>query len=233
MNESRARTHASVLTGLTIIGVGVILLLDQQGILPIGHLFRFWPMIFVAVGLLRLYVGPGSRERMFGGILILLGVLLQLSELHYRRFELRHLWPVAIIGAGLWILYWSMGEGRQGAAWSNSEIKQLNVFGGGEYKITARDFRGGKLMAFFGGFKLDLTQADLANNQAVIDIEAMFGGGEIVVPQSWEVAVRGVAFFGGYNDETQRPLEPPGGPKKLLILTGVAIFGGVNIRNAA
>jgi hypothetical protein len=82
----------------------------------------------------------------------------------------------------------------------------------------------------FGGFELDLSQADIAGDQAVIDSTVLFGGGEIRVPRTWTVIVKGIGIFGGYSDETTQETVP-GVPSKTLIVKGLAVFGGVGIKN--
>ena len=52
------------------------------------------------------------------------------------------------------------------------------------------------------------------------------------VPETWFVAARGQGVFGGFTDSTKYtgPGDPDK-PKKTLIVTGMAVFGGVEIRN--
>jgi hypothetical protein len=58
----------------------------------------------------------------------------------------------------------------------------------------------------------------------------MFGGIDIRVPETWAVTVRGTGVFGGYEDKTIEPR--PTDPKPPhLIITGVALFGGVTVKN--
>ena len=102
-------------------------------------------------------------------------------------------------------------------------------FGGGERRISAPDFTHAELTAIFGGFKLDLRKATMKGSSAVIDATAIFGGVEIVVPETWNVIVRGVGIFGGYGDESHHPAASEPAPE--LIVQGVAMFGGVAIKN--
>ncbi len=92
--------------------------------------------------------------------------------------------------------------------------------------------RAPQLQSLFGGIEIDLRDADLAETEAVLYANAIFGGIEIRVPETWYVAARGQGIFGGYTDST-RYTGPgdPDKPKKTLIVMGTAIFGGVEIRN--
>ncbi|MNW17334.1 hypothetical protein D3C71_2164980 [compost metagenome] len=63
-----------------------------------------------------------------------------------------------------------------------------------------------------------------------MDVVAIFGGVKIVVPPGWEVRSEVTAIFGGLDD--RRTLGVPAvEPRKILIIEGVVMFGGVDIRN--
>ena len=60
---------------------------------------------------------------------------------------------------------------------------------------------GGNVTAIFGGVELDFRGADIEGEEAVIYVEAVFGGIEIVVPERWNVAFEVQSVFAGYSDE--------------------------------
>ena len=100
-----------------------------------------------------------------------------------------------------------------------------------ERHITSKNFKSGTLSAILGGFEIDLSHADIEGEEAVIYADAIFGGGEIRIPDTWHVVIEGNALFGSFMDETrQRPPEA-GAPVKRLIIRGTAVFGGVSIEN--
>jgi len=237
--------HSTLIAGLLIIAFGVLLLLDQEGIVPLSHVLRFWPLILIVPGLVKLLGGRVTEERVFGVVLVFFGLLFLFSSLGFRHFEFSHIWPLVIIAAGAWILYSPPKIGKPVVLFnkpgvffsglsgnpSEGEINSVNVLGGGESRITSRNFRGGKLVAVFGGFKLDMSEAEMEGNEAVIDLVAFFGGGEFVIPRTWEVSVRGTGLFGGHGDETRHLPPEPGKPRKTLIIRGSWMFGGFNIKN--
>lgn len=97
-------------------------------------------------------------------------------------------------------------------------------------RITSRHFRFGKVSTIFGGFHLDFTGAEMEGNQAVVQIEAIFGGGEIRIPPTWRVSVTAHEIAGAIVDETySRP--DASAPAKVLIIHGTTVFGGVVIKN--
>jgi len=223
---------SGLVVGLVIIAVGVLLLLGEEGMFPAWYLFRLWPMILIVPGLIRLFAGKDAQERMWGGTLVVIGGVWQLSALGYRSFEFGRIWPVWIILWGFWILYSVLRVRGESAPSSlgDPDINQAYVFGGGELQVTSKRFRSGRLVAIFGGFKLDLTDAEIEGNEAVLKIDAIFGGGEVRVPREWRVVSQGQAIFGGNHHQLRPPLTSLATPKK-LILTGAWIFGGNKITN--
>jgi hypothetical protein len=129
-----------------------------------------------------------------------------------------------------------------GANWTDSSQPHLDdvyIFWGGRRRILSKNFVGGDIVAIFGGFEIDLTQADFPGDQVEIETVAIFGGGELRVPPNWEVIVENVGIFGGTSDRTWHPNAVPAAaapaapavPTKRLIVKGVAIFGGLTIKN--
>jgi predicted membrane protein len=79
----------------------------------------------------------------------------------------------------------------------------------------------------FGGTELDLSQADIQGT-VVIDNTNIFGGMKITVPANWEVRTEMTSIMGGTDDKrTTREIDQ----NKVLVLTGVCIFGGVDVRS--
>lgn len=122
------------------------------------------------------------------------------------------------------------GVQTSGAESDDSTFDQSVILSGFKRRVTSQHFRFGKVAAVLGGFQLDFTRADMDGNQAVIHIDAVFGGGEIRVPDTWRIKIEATAVAGAFVDETYpRPDLPT--PGKVLIVRGAAIFGGVNIKN--
>jgi predicted membrane protein len=216
-----------VIGGVVFIVVGTFLLLEKLGYLPSGLVLHFWPMIFVVIGLVKLACAGG---RPMGAVLITVGLLLQLSEVGILHVHFWELWPVFIIVAGAAMLWQALGK----EAPSFSGIPQFDafyIFGGGDRQVSAKNFRGARLMAVFGGYKVDFRHADMEGTEAVLEANAIFGGGEIIVPEHWLVSLRGVSVFGGYEDKSRHFQPDATKPTKTLIVKGVAVFGGIEVKN--
>jgi predicted membrane protein len=105
------------------------------------------------------------------------------------------------------------------------------MFGGGERKISTPAFERGDVFAMFGGFEIDLRKADMKGNRAIIDANCLFGGIVLKVPEDWNVTMRGLAIFGGYSDSTRHPRSGDVPFSKQLVVRGMAMFGGVEVKN--
>ena len=243
--QNRAAT-STLVSGLIIAGIGVVLLLDRFGIVESHVLWRFWPMIFAAVGVGRILEAHTTKDQVWGGFLISLGALLTLHELGYIPFGIAQLWPLFLIAAGL-LLAWHSNEIREGRrgfsiplnrpigpdgspATGSRSVSSVAIFGGIDRRIEGTIVEGGSLVAFFGGFKIDLSRADVEGERAIIDASAVFGGGEIIIPEWWKVSVEGLGIFGGYVDKT-RHIPRADRPVKTIIVRGAAVFGGIEVKS--
>ena len=83
----------------------------------------------------------------------------------------------------------------------------------------------------FGGIEVDLRDADMETPAVVLHANAVFGGIEIRVPDTWYVETRGQGVFGGYTDETMPPDVVHYPNPKRLVVKGAAVFGGVVVKN--
>jgi len=221
------RDKGPVIGAVLFIVVGTVLLLEKLGYVPAGFALHFWPCIFIVIGIVKLVYAGG---RPTGAVLIGLGVILQLNEMGITHLNFWDLWPVLIIVAGAAMLWQALSKDKPALS-ANPHFDSIYVFGGGDRQVNAKDFRGGSLFAIFGGYKIDFRNADIDGNQAVLDASAIFGGGEIRVPETWLVSVHGVGVFGAYEDKTRHFQPDPSKPTKTLIIRGVAMFGGIEIRN--
>ena len=222
--------------GLILVIVGTVVLLDHMGLISSDRLWKFWPVLLLVLGVVKL-VEPFNR--VFGAVLTLVGALFLLNNLGYTHLSWWDMWPIALICAGL-MLIWNRFEmpklpklSPMASSAGPNDINEFALFGAVERRITVGNFTGGTASATFGGVDLDFRSADIEGEQAVLYLEAIFGGIEITVPDRWAVVYEGQSIFGGFSDETRPPLpEVPGAPpKKRLILRGRAIFGGISVKN--
>jgi predicted membrane protein len=230
--QFRSRGLAAGSSGIILIVVGVVVLLDHLGYIQARHLWVFWPLILIFSGVVRVWQ---QGKVGFGILLISFGVLLQLNTLGIIHLNWDLLWPLGLIGFGLLKVWERFGKDKPSSTspLGRDYVNELAFFGGVERRLNIKDFRGGNISAIFGGIELDFRSAEMAENEAVLELEAIFGGVELVVPTNWTVVFQGESIFGGYSDETLAPAAGnlQGAPNKTLIVRGRSIFGGVSVKN--
>jgi predicted membrane protein len=258
-NKSKA------MAGAILLAIGGILLLRQFSFFFVpGWLFS-WPMILIAWGL---YLGSKHNYKNSSWIILVsLGGIFLLNE-NIDNAD-RIVWPVAIIGFGLWLV---LRKGKHGQQWDKNApydkgkfnfdtvnnptvdytvkdgdevppkeqyhspyghgddfLDTVSVFGGVNKTVLSKNFKGGEIVNIFGGAELDFTQADI-QGRVIIDITQIFGGTKIIVPSNWQVVSDLAAVFAGVDDKRIRSTASLNNDK-ILVLKGVSIFAGVDIRS--
>src|SRR5436190_1899998 len=135
-NGMRGNSTGSLLSGLTIVVIGVVLLLGQFGYVNVANLWHFWPLFFIISGIAKLTSSSYTTPRIWGGFLILVGVLLTLHEFDRFPFGFDHLWPLFIIVGGLLLMWQAYDARRNGGEYSGEDtVTVFSVFGGSEQHI--------------------------------------------------------------------------------------------------
>jgi hypothetical protein len=229
------RAHAGVIPGIIFVGIGALLLLNNLQIFPLHEVWRYWPAILIAVGMVKLVDSTYGGGRAAGAIMVVGGGVLLAHTMGFITIRRQDIWPLIFIGIGLLMLFqrtigWQVTATGAERRVPGGILMGTAVFSGGKRKIIDPDFKGGEVTALFGGYEIDLRKAGMEGDSAVLDVSAIFGGIEIRIPQNWSAVVEASGVFGGIADETLHPDEGGPGAKKLII-RGAAIFGGVEIKN--
>jgi predicted membrane protein len=235
------RGEGRAVAGLIVIAFGVLFLLENLGYVYVRDLWDFWPVILIGLGISRMVNCHNSSGMTTGLILALVGGLFLAHNLGYIPYRIANMfWPLVLILFGLRMLL------RRGGPWqprpwmgrpfdipnqandSANRTSQFAVFGGSRRRVTSQQYEGGDALAIFGGIKIDLREANSANAQVFVEANALFGGIDIRVPDSWDVSIRGIGIFGGFDDMSRLRSPQPGKPT--LVVTGTAMFGGVAVK---
>ena len=217
-----------LILGLAIAVLGSLMLLDNLNVIEADPLYRyFFPGGLLAVGLSVLVQGSiwGWVWIVGGGWV--LAEKLDLVELSFFQLFL----PAVLLLVGGSLVYRTFVRPRTSAPGPDdpaSYVRAFAVMSGNERRGIASTFRGGDLAAFMGGVTLDLRQAKMTPEGAVLDAFAFWGGIEIKVPESWQVRGEVIPLMGGFEDKT-RP--KPGAVEGTLVIRGFAIMGGVEVSN--
>lgn len=240
-----------LLFGLGLALFGVVLLLGRFDVVDANYVLRFWPLILVAVGLQQFFNprvgGPGGRVVPVNGIIwIAIGGILLLNSLgivHVTIWEL--FWPVVLIAVGVRLMTQQGRRGpgsgpRSAAEFTSSDVGPIFAVLSGVKRVSPpQPFQGAEVTTFMGGAHLDLRQAIMApGDEAVLDVFAVMGGCELVIPAHWVVSAPIVAIMGGVDDKRLMPsptviaqAAAPGAGAPRLVVRGFVMMGGVTIRS--
>lgn len=230
---SEGRVNAGrIIFGLFIAWLGTIFILEQMGIMEVGNIFRFWPVLLILAGVSKLFRSGGAGVT--GGIFLIgLGTAFLLQSLHLLSLDWRIMWSASLVFAGLAMavrgVRWGSSTPPAPGVDSAAHFSAFAFLGGVERKIMSQDFRSGDATSIMGGTIIDLTGASIApGTEAMIDTFAMWGGVDLKVPEDWTVVLTGQPLLGGFVDSRK---QAGNNPAKRLVVKGMAIMGGVEVKN--
>jgi hypothetical protein len=209
--------------GLVLIIIGLVLTLDSAGILRTDGLGRWWPLLLIGVGIVKVRQNREDGQRAAGVAFLMLGGLFLFTSV----LSVRSAWPLLMVAFGAFLL-WQGAEGPAAETMKVSDspyLSEMVLIGVVKRGYRPLDFRGGSVTAVIGGVELDLRKANLTST-AYLDVVAFWGGIEIKVPEGWTVDARVVPLMGAFENKVDSPATP-GGPR--LVVRGHAIMGAVVI----
>jgi predicted membrane protein len=238
INRNQGRSNR-VFGGLILMVIGFVFFLRNLGVDVPDWLFG-WNMMLIVLGVFigvkRKFRGPGWL------ILIVVGSYFTLERMIDADVS-RFFFPLLFTALGVYLIFSPKKHsfrrrkrmmqlddaGNPTDGDSIDTIDSVNIFSGTHKRAFSKNLKGGDIVAVFGGCDLNLTQADFQGT-ITIDIVAIFGGVKIIIPPTWQIKSELTAILGGMEDKTT--VMPFGAePEKILIIRGLALFGGVDIRN--
>ncbi len=211
---------AKLIIGTFFVIHGLLLTADNLGALDAWRYLRYWPAVVLLLGIYKLWQ-PGRQ--LAGAILVLAGGALLAHAMGLADLELTDFWPLLLIIGGIVIVTRATGVevGPSGDADSRNLIA---IFAA--RKVVPHEFSGARVVACMGGIEIDLTDAVMKEKEAVIQAYTMWGGIEIYVPDTWEIAGEVVPFMGGF----EVTVAPAGAPQRRLIVRGAAVMAGIEVK---
>jgi hypothetical protein len=222
-----AGLRGRVTLGVVLIVVGLVLALDQAGVLSIQGLGRWWPLFVIGIGLVKVRQPLEDGQRALGAALLFLGCLLQVMSV----LSVGKGWPLIMVGVG-GVLLWQaiVGPPRPAVLQPASPfVGDMALIGYLKRCVRSADFRGGYVTAVMGGVELDLRGASLGSGPACLDVFTFWGGIDLKVPPAWTVESKVVPIMGGVEQKAESPRAAGATPS--LLVRGYAVMGGVVIGN--
>jgi predicted membrane protein len=238
------RVTGRLIVGGLLIFFGLLFTLDNFGVIDAGDVVAYWPVILIVIGVLRVLQPRNPGQRVFGVVMIGLGIFFQLQELGLTSLQFRDLWPAILVVIGGSLIWRAFDRNRAlGSGWAvratpaaglrDSAPHQSDfAFMGGVHRVVeSSDYHGGDATAVMGAVELDLRGARIANPPAVLDVFALWGGIEITVPPEWRVETQVTPILGGVEKKARAAVKDSEGPEQVLVVRGTALMGGVEIKS--
>lgn len=227
-----------LMIGVLLIVAGAILIIQKTSMLPPGidhfidHIIFSWQMLLVAIGLVILV---GSENKTPGIVLMSVGGFFLIPQLFSEYFrDFNFFWPALFIVIGI-VLLVNSKKTKDGFIHASTSanadmIDYVNVFSGAERQLITDNFMGGKVTSIFGGGDLDLSRSHLAAGTNVLEVTCVFGGNTIIVPEDWNIKLELTPILGGFSDSRKLSSSVQQDPSRVLIIKGLAIFGGGELK---
>lgn len=214
--------------GFGIAAIGILFTLDNVGVLDAGFWLRGWPILILLYGGGLLLTAGTTAEVVGGAIWMVVGGGLLLDNLDLLRVHFWDLWPLGLVALGVLLVV----RGVRPRMVSGDEGSYLHAFAfmsGVTRKSNSVAYEGGSLTAIMGGVEVDLRNARMVRQQAVLDCFALWGGIDVKVPPGWVVSGRVFPVMGGFEDKTTPPA--PEDTTGELVITGWVTMGGIAVKN--
>jgi predicted membrane protein len=248
-NTDNPMTSPRFVLGAGIALFGLVLMFDRLHLVDASYVLRFWPLVIVAIGVQRFFNPRPGRSNTQGIVWMAIGGWLLLNTLGAFRVAIWDMfWPVVLIWFGAHLMQrtsvnaWSRGRdgwtggGDAGAADANDQLYLVAIMSGVKRSSNSAHFKGGEMTAFMGGGQVDLRQAVIPpGEEASIEILAVMGGFELIIPNNWVVVTPLLPIMGGIDDKRLAPppgtVEVGGQAAPRLALRGFVMMGGVTLRS--
>jgi MFS family permease len=110
--ERHKRATAAVF-GVILIGLGVIFLLQNFGLVDAGRPDQWWPLIVIGFGVASIVAPKDAGDATGGVVALAVGAFFLLRNFDVIDWRLRDIWPAFLVLAGISLIARSVAERRR------------------------------------------------------------------------------------------------------------------------
>lgn len=260
-NLHHTKQSGRTIAGFVLMGIGLVLLLKQFDFSFFPNWLFSWPMVLIIVGLVRRANNPNNQSWLVlilvGCLFLLEKIFPEGNVFHYgwpfiiiaigfwmifrRNYNFGHSNSASTINISTKEAFANdeflnpepnptKEEDTFAKPESNEDfLNTFSIFSSARKNVFSKHFRGGEIVNIFGGTDIDFSHANISG-QITVDVVQLFGGTKLIVPPHWQVVADIAQIFGGVNDK-RIPHADVATSGKVLILKGISIFGGVDIKS--
>lgn len=107
------RLRKNLITGLTLMFIGSIFLLDRLDILDVRQFWHLWPAFIALIGLNKMVSSEKTSQFIHGAFQVVVAFWLYASLEHLWGWSFRTSWPLLVIGFGLSIVLSSFIKNKE------------------------------------------------------------------------------------------------------------------------
>ena len=233
-----------------LVAIAGVLVLSNAGLFNIfglrdliGAIFRLIfnsiPYILTLAGIFWIARSGKSKAPLMAWLVLVFGAVLIVSQIGLFGLSFGDMIaPMILITVAFFLvnprnlLPRNFNTGNDDLEPNQKHIKLFAFMGGGELNYHSKQLSGGEVMCIWGGYDIDFSEADMEGDSMELNLYCIMGGVEITVPANWKVEKSGaLCIMGGYSNRTRDMAEELNLPPKTLVVTGLALMGGGEIRN--
>ena len=217
-----AVSGVKLIAGAFLAILGVVMTLDNLDVIDGSRVIRYWPVVLIVIGLVRL---SDRRNRLLPVVAIGAGTLLLAARVELIHASVGELaWPLLLIIAGCGLVARSFGWSVSGVRGSSRSTIWALFSKSAEVNVS-KAYEGGRVVAFMGGCELDLTDAEIANGPAVLELMTTWAAIIVRVPPAWEIVDELTPIMGAVDVRREGAGRGPA-----LIIRGLAWMGAIEVR---
>jgi len=243
LRKRRKQSAPPVFAAIFLIAAGFFLFLNSLGLLHVRNIWDFWPLVFVWMGVGRLFCDRSPAARAWGILLIAAGAVVLMFTLGVIRLRVHDAsWPLALlfILLGFALLINTLERNAKvqrgiglptGGKGNEDRLDDVAILGGVKRKLDTQHFEGGTIMNFMGSVEIDLRRAQInsAARSATVEVKVISGAVKIRIPETWRLNLQGSSVLGVFEDKTIPPNIGRDAP--VLVITGYSALSAVEIEN--
>ena len=227
------KNTSNLIWGLLFILIGLFIGLNTLDIVSFNIFFDGWWTLIIIIPCL---IGLINKEDKTGDIIgLLIGVALLLNAQGIISFDI--IWklaaPLILVIIGLSIILKGNKDSKTDVAIKkinsndNEKTSVCSTFSSQNIKLNKEKINNLELNAIFGGIEYDLRNG-VIKGDIVINVTAIFGGIDIIVPDDVNVKIKSTSIFGGASNKKQ--LMDDKEKKHTIYINASCVFGGVDIK---
>jgi hypothetical protein len=106
--KGKSRLGSQLLVGSLLILAGLALLLENQDVIDVGPIWRYWPLLVVGFGIAKLFRADTREEQGSGLWIFIIGLWFLVSVLRLWDLSFHETWPAVFIAFGVSMLWKSL-----------------------------------------------------------------------------------------------------------------------------